>query len=485
MIQIRDLCFRYSQDRPFVLDHLNLDVREGEWLVITGDSGCGKSTLALGMSGFLAHMISGEISGSIIINEIDILKESSASISEDVFLVQQNPETQFCALTVREELAFGLENRRIAPVEIEKRIAKALSALNAEDLIDSQINELSGGQQQKVAIATALSLEPKVLILDEPSSNLDPTAMKTLFQTLTDLGNQKILTVIVIEHKPWIFKGLTIRQLVMKKGRLFEKEQPEIIAEMPISFKKNTRIVRNSPVIELHNFRISIQTKQILNIKDVVIFPGEIVSVMGPNGSGKTSLLLSLSGLIGFEAKNHAVFGKPITQKMDKSILKNKGIVFQNPDHQLFCDSVLDEIMFAPENYYKKDINNIWIGSLINKFDLSESLDIHPFHLSYGQKGRLNLASVLSFEPKLLLLDEIFIGQDMNHVLFILDTICQYVKESSATAIIVNHSSWPVFNYASRLIFLDNQEVMIDCPISDACTELVRVNKPEYLPVIQ
>ena len=483
MIQIRDLCFRYGQEKPYVLDHLNLDVGEGEWLVITGDSGCGKSTFALGLAGFLGHTIPGEISGSIIVNESDVLKESPASISEDVILVQQNPETQFCSLTVREELAFGLENRRIPPEKIEKRISKALSALNAEDLDNKQINELSGGQQQKVAIATALALEPKVLILDEPSSNLDPTAAKTLFQTLSELRKQEHLTVIVIEHKPWIFKGLATRQLVMKDGRLFEKEHLEKTAEIPITFEKNDRIEITSPIVELRDFKISFSTTQILKINELKIFPGEIVSVMGPNGSGKTSLLLSLCGLIGFEAKESKVFGKPVNQKKDKSVLKDQGIVFQNPDYQLFCDSVLEEITFAPKNFFGKDYDDIWVGGLIEKFDLGESLDSHPFHLSYGQKGRLNLVSVLSYGPKLLLLDEIFIGQDLNHVLFLLETIREYVKQRSATAIIVNHSAWPVFNYASRMIFLDNQKAIINCPIENACDELISANKLEYLPV--
>lgn len=485
MIQIRDLCFRYGQEKPYVLDHLNLEIMEGEWLVVTGDSGCGKTTLALGLAGFLVHTIPGEISGSIIVNAKDVLNESSASISEDIFLVQQNPENQFCALTVREEMAFGLENRKIPPEEIEKRISKALSALNAEDLYKKQINELSGGQQQKVAIATALALEPKVLILDEPSSNLDPTASDTLFQTLSKLRKQGHLTVIVIEHKPWILEGLATRHMVMKEGRLLKKELPGKTVGKTIVFQKNDGIETTSPVVELREFTISFSTTKILKINDLEIFPGEIISLMGPNGSGKTSLLLSLCGLIGFKAKKHKVFGKPISQKNDKSVLKNQGIVFQNADHQLFCDSVLEEITFAPKNFYGHDFDDNWVGSLINKFGLGESLDTHPFHLSYGQKGRLNLASVLSFEPGLLLLDEVFIGQDLDHVFFLLETISDYVKQRSATAIIVNHSAWPVFNYATRMIFLDNQEAIIDCPVETACEELAKANKFEYLPVNQ
>jgi len=482
MIKVEDLCFKYQHEKPLILDHLNLEVREGEWLVITGESGCGKSTFALGLAGFLVHTIPGEITGSIIVNEKDVLKESSASISEDVFLVQQNPETQFCTLTVKEELAFGLENRRFPPEEIEKSVSRALSALNAEDLIDKQINELSGGQQQKVAIATALALEPKILILDEPTSNLDPTATNTLFQTLSELRKQEQLTVIVIEHKSWIFKDLATRQLVMKNGCLFEEEQGKLISSS-INNKKSSLIDKTSPVVELNNYRISFSKTQVLKINELKIFPGEIISLMGPNGSGKTSLLLSLFGLIGFEAKVNQIFGKPITQKKDKFVYKNRGIVFQNPDHQLFCDSVDEEIYFAPKNLYGKDFDDIYIGGLIEKFELGKSLDSHPFQLSYGQKGRLNMASVLSFKPGLLLLDEIFIGQDLNHVLFLLETISEYVKHESASAILVNHSAWPVFNYASRMIFLDKQQVLIDCPVENACEELIRANKFEYLPV--
>ncbi len=485
MIQIRELCFRYRRDKPYILNHLNLDVMEGEWLVITGDSGCGKSTLAFGLAGFLIHSIPGEICGSIIVNGRDVLRESSASISEDVFLVQQNPETQFCTLTVKEELAFGLENRMIPPDEIEIRISKALSALNAEDLMTMQINELSGGQQQKVAIATALALEPKVLILDEPSSNLDPTATFTLSETLADLGKKERLTVIVIEHKPWIFKELATRQLAMQNGQLVEMDPSIKSKKRQFFIGKDAKINKTLPIIELREFRIRYLTKSILNIDNLVICPGEIISLMGPNGSGKTSLLLSLCGLIGVEAKEIEVLGKPVTPKLDIAILKNQGIVFQNPDHQLFCDSVQEEIIFAPWNFYGEVYDHQWVKKLIKKFGLEKSLETHPFHLSYGQKGRLNLASVLSFEPKLLLLDEIFIGQDPNHVLFLLDTISEYVKEHSATVILANHSAWPVFNYASRMMFLEKQQVTIDCPIEAASDELIRAGKFEYLPVNQ
>ena len=485
MIQIKDLSFRYRQDGPNILEHLNLDVEEGEWVVITGSSGCGKSTFALGLAGFLGKIIPGEVSGSILINGKDLLDENSLSISEEVFLVQQNPENQFCTLTVREELAFGLENRKIEPEEIETRISKALKALNAENLIDEQINTLSGGQMQKLAIATAIALKPKVLILDEPSSNLDPTATATLFQTLANLQNQESLTVIVIEHKPWIFKGLAARQLVMHDGRLSEKGKTSIASDFKVFPTANTKIDKSIPVIELNGFSISFAFKQMLKIPSLKIYAGEIISLMGPNGSGKTSLLLSICGLIDFEAEKLKVLGKGISKKEDRSVRINQGVVFQNPDHQLFCDSVKEEIFFAPRNFYEKLIDNKRIQKLIKDFDFDKSLDMHPFHLSYGQKGRLNLASVLSFEPQLLLLDEIFIGQDHGHVLFLLETIKTYVREHSATAIIVNHSAWPVFNYATRMIFLDEKKISIDCPITLACQELENASKTEYLPVFQ
>jgi energy-coupling factor transport system ATP-binding protein len=485
MIQIKDLCFKYHQDGPNILEHLNVDVDEGEWLVITGNSGCGKSTFALGLAGFLNHTIPGIISGSIVVNERNVLKENSALISEDVFLVQQNPETQFCALTVREELAFGLENRNTPPEIIKKRISLSLAALNAEDLMDRQINELSGGQKQKIAIATALTLEPKVLILDEPSSNLDPSAIKILFQTLSDLRRLERLTVIIIEHKPWVLEDLEYRHFVMREGRLFEEEKQKKEWGSIIEISKPSEVDNDFPVVELRDLTISYSTTKILHINELNIFRGEIISLMGPNGCGKTSLLLSLCGLIEFKVTEQKTFGKPITQKKNQSNLKNQGIVFQNPDHQLFCDSVFEEITYAPKNFYGKKYDGKWVESLISNFDLSESLDIHPFQLSYGQKGRLNLASVLSYKPRLLMLDEIFIGQDLKHVLFLLETIKDYVRQYSATAIIVNHSAWPVFSYSSRMIFLDNQEVIIDCPIQIACDELVRCNKQEYLPVKQ
>jgi energy-coupling factor transport system ATP-binding protein len=153
----------------------------------------------------------------------------------------------------------------------------------------------------------------------------------------------------------------------MKNGCLFEEEQGKLISSS-INNKKSSLIDKTSPVVELNNYRISFSKTQVLKINELKIFPGEIISLMGPNGSGKTSLLLSLFGLIGFEAKVNQIFGKPITQKKDKFVYKNRGIVFQNPDHQLFCDSVDEEIYFAPKNLYGKDFDDIYIGCLIEKF---------------------------------------------------------------------------------------------------------------------
>jgi energy-coupling factor transporter ATP-binding protein EcfA2 len=308
MIHIKDLRFKYNQQSRDVLDALSLDVEEGEWIVITGDSGCGKSTLALGLAGFLTQIIPGIISGEIMINKKDILKENSALISEDVFLVQQNPETQFCTLTVREELAFGLENKKTPPEIIQNRITRALTALDADDLINKQINELSGGQQQKVAIATALTLEPKVLILDEPSSNLDPTAIKSLFKTLSELRSQKRLTVIIIEHKPWVLEGLEYRHFVMRDGKLFEEEKKDKEWGWNFEINPQCEVSHSFPVLELNDFTINFFEKNILHINELRVDEGEIISLMGPNGSGKTSFLLALCGLLEFKEKQQYLF---------------------------------------------------------------------------------------------------------------------------------------------------------------------------------
>jgi energy-coupling factor transport system ATP-binding protein len=190
MIHVENFSFSYSSETEPILKGIDLQLKQGEWLVITGKSGCGKSTLAMALAGFLFNPPAGNYSGVIKAHGLFAAQSPLHEWSKYIYLVQQNPQNQFCTLNVQDEIAFGLENRLETPELIRERIEISLDAVQGKNLIDRNIFELSGGEQQKVAIAAAVALDPRVLILDEPSSNLDPESTDRLFQTLLKLKNR-------------------------------------------------------------------------------------------------------------------------------------------------------------------------------------------------------------------------------------------------------------------------------------------------------
>ena len=223
MIKVRDLSFRYPGMQKRVLDDVNMDIGRGDWVMIQGVSGCGKTTLALALSGFLFHMTQGDYQGSIEIDGKTIEDCSLSDVAGQIYLVQQNPENQFCTLTVRDEIAFGLENRNMAPEQIRKRVNKALEIVKGEKLLNSNLLELSGGEKQKITIATAIALKPDVIILDEPTSNLDPASSQEVFQALNQMKELDDITVIIIEHKLQQASKFATRIYQMDEGKVVEK----------------------------------------------------------------------------------------------------------------------------------------------------------------------------------------------------------------------------------------------------------------------
>jgi energy-coupling factor transport system ATP-binding protein len=470
MIELKDFSFSYQGSDTSVLDGINFFIQKSEWIFVSGKSGCGKSTLALALAGFLGNIIPGKTLGQIYLDGKEYKDMKTHEISEKVYLVQQNPENLFCTLTVKDELAFGLENRCFPHKEIEDRIWSSLSALKAENLIDRRLNELSGGQQQKIAIATALALRPELLILDEPTSNLDVESLQSLFQSLSSIRSQTNLSVMIIEHRKLEVDMLEARHLEMRSGRLYPAKEV-IFPTYGVKTRQNAKSRPKTPsevLIQLEDHKVDYETQKVLDINHLELHAGEIISLMGPNGSGKTTLLLSILGLVKSKSLKREISGSPLTKRLSRNQMAKLGFAFQNPDHQIFCDTVRDEIYYGPSNYSNNISNSSWIEGLISGFQFRDFQNRHPFLLSYGQKGRLNLASILAYQPRILLLDEIFIGQDYKNVLFILKTIRKYVNEQNAGAIIVNHLANPVMDYADRLVYLEEGRKIVDSNVENA-----------------
>ncbi|HNS50055.1 MAG TPA: ATP-binding cassette domain-containing protein [Anaerolineae bacterium] len=489
MISVEGLSFRFRGSEAYALRDLSLRVAPGEFLVVTGPSGCGKSTLALAIGGYLFRQFDGEAEGRVSAGGIDVRNSPIYDTAEIVGLVQQNPEAQFCTLTVRDEVAFGLENRCLARDEIRNRMGWALGIVGAEHLQDRALATLSGGERQKVAIAAMMAAKPQVLIFDEPTSNLDPTATAEVFGVIEHIRERAGITVVVIEHKVDYLRRFRPRLVEMEEGRIVRdgamppaggSGQAAEIGTTNGSGRVADVAAATAPLIRVEELDAGYQGIPVLRGLSLEVRPGELVSVMGDNGSGKTTFLHCLLGLRRPIRGRVEVAGRDTCQTPVSEMAREVGFVFQNPDHQLFADSVWKEATFAARNMGVLDAaTEERVGQLLARSGLGDRRDDHPYRLSYGQKRRLNLISVLSYAPRLILLDEVLIGQDPANAAFLLGLLKEHAAAGGAV-VMVNHAPDVTRRYASRLVFFDGGTIAVDAPVDQAFDRLRALGKDAY-----
>jgi len=472
-VEINHFTYSYPGTKKPVLKDLTLSIDRGAFVVITGRSGGGKSTLGKALAGFIFQDDEPAYSGSIVVNGLDMSQIPLFEASLHVAYVQQNPEDQFCTLTVDDEIAFGLENHCLPPTEIERRITDSLAVVQGLALRGRYLSTLSGGEKQKVAIASMLALSPDVLILDEPTSNLDPLATQNVFETLFNMREDQNLTVIIIEHK--------LSQLTRFHPDFFVLEDGELqpIADIPAfqaSFAKGKltlsetltdEVLDDDPFVEFSKAGVNINDHTILHEIDLRLVPGEFVALMGPNGSGKSTLLETIMGFHQLSSGSLNVFGNDRSSLRTYALVNKIGFIFQNPDHQLFTQSVWDEAALTLKNLdlLNADSTNR-ITRLLDYLGLSERINDHPQRLSYGEKRRLNLLAVILHQPHLLLIDEFLIGQDMANAHAWMQFLQDYAARGH-TVVLVNHHADLTSQYCDRTVFLHDGLIILDRPIDD------------------
>jgi energy-coupling factor transport system ATP-binding protein len=478
MLEARDISFSYDGKQK-VLDSLSFQLKPGEIVAITGPTGSGKTTLAKCLSGFIPRIIEGDFSGSLIIDNKDVSELSVPEIAQIIGLVQQDPESQICTLDVSDEVAFGPENFLVEPDEIQDLVLSSLTAVESRHLHNRSTYALSGGEKQRVAIASILAIQPRYIILDEPSSSLDPRGTSALRQLLLELKNHNI-GIICIEHRISTVLQLTNKVKHLSNGKLSDYH-PEAQEKTRIFSPKLSRFDSNFVLISAKNVCFSYAKTYVVKEVTVDVCKGEIVALMGDNGSGKTTLVNIMGGLL--EPNEGVIYVKGISLgNLDrKKIADTISLVFQNPNHQIFERTVWKEQILTQDILGIADEIAIEQSeSILRGINLWNSKDRNPFSLSHGQKRRLNVSSVTAHNPDILLFDEPFVGQDQSGRMFITEIIQNKVQAGGA-AVVITHDPSFALNYCTRILFMDKGSILLDGPPQTVLSRLEKMGQHEYV----
>jgi len=470
IIELHNLTFTYAEKNDPALKKINLSVKQGSFTLVTGLSGCGKSTLAYALCGFIPYGWPGVLEGDVLLNGFNTRDTSPEKIAGIAGLVQQDSDAQLCTFTVSQEVAFGLENLLIPADEIEIRISNVLDLLGIPHLAKREVAGLSGGEKQRVALASILAMQPRVLVLDEPTAHLDPEAIANLVSNLETLQKCYGYTVVVVEHRIEPFYKLADRMLVLKKGSIFADGSPSDVD--PVYKEMINQALTKS--MQLKNaMNINFSPEPLLDVEKLVVRraghivldgisfrlqPGEIMAIMGANGSGKTSLLLALLGYCRPE-KGKVIFRNCNLSAADiQNRVKDMGMVLQNPGHQILEQSVWRETMLAAEMLKPARDFTLAAEKLLLEFSLMPYRYHSPFLLSMGEKKRLCAVSALVYEPDLLLLDEPLAGQDAGHLDLLMQHLYRHCERGGSVLMVCHHPE-VVARYCHRLLFLDKGRV--------------------------
>jgi energy-coupling factor transport system ATP-binding protein len=371
---------------PRVLDDVSLEIADGEHVALLGPSGCGKSTLLRALAGLVPHFHGGTFSGSVVVGGIDTREARPTQLAGLVASVFQDPEDQVVMAQVANEVAFGLENIGVPPDEIWPRVDESLELVAAEPLANRLTGELSGGELQRVSLASALALRPRLLLLDEPTSQLDPDGAEAFF----DLIERLPCAVLVSEQRPARPLAHCDRVVFMDRGRIVLDAPREQALEWLAEHRPLYLPHAPDVVARVSGVRFAYGDRVVLENASLEVRRGEIVALVGPNGAGKTTLARIAAGLLEPSA------GEAVRQRA--------AYLVQDPGRHLITERVIDEVALGADADRGR--------TALAKLGLSAHVDRHPRDLSAGERERLSLAAVLATEPDFLVLDEPTRGVD-------------------------------------------------------------------------
>ncbi len=499
MISISDLTFTYPGAGRPAIQGINLEIPDQVFCLLMGPSGSGKSTLLRCLNGLVPHFSGGSLNGSIRVHGLDPVRLSPREMSRVVGFVFQDPETQFVVDRVEDEIAFSLENAAIPRSEMERRVEESLQLLRLAPLRSRRLETLSGGEIQRVAIAAALAIKPAVLVLDEPTSQLDPHSAEEVLQALVQLNQQLGLTIILAEHRlerilpyagqviylsdtaPGILTGsprqvlsqvdLVPPMVTMAKALGWDPlplsvEQARQQAtnsrqRLPrrnseVRTREKSRMAASPAFIQADGVEVNYGSQQALRGVNLDLYPGELTVMMGPNGAGKSTLLRAMVGLAHLQAGSIWVAGQNIAGRAVAEICQQVGYLPQDPNALLFSDTVLEELLVTLRNH-QMEISAMALHpeQLLERLGLADKAGCYPRDLSTGERQRVALGAILVTRPGALLLDEPTRGLDYAAKQTLLHLLRTWRDEGMAI-LLVTHDVELAAQAADRVILLEN-----------------------------
>ena len=521
MISFKNFSFKYNNVVDKTLKNIDLTINKGEKVLIVGPSGSGKSTLSHCINGLIPFSYNGEIEGELIIDNIKPYEESLSDVSKKVGTILQDQDSQFIGLSVGEDVAFNFENNAMPLKEMKVKVIDALELVNMVDFINHSPYELSGGQKQRVSLAGVLGSDAEVLLFDEPLANLDPASGKEIMQLINDIHEKTNKTIIIVEHRiedvleqPFdkviviikcevqgfgtpdeILKSDLLKNNGLREPLYLEAmklagcdiSKSENLKDLNNIDEKNKEVLKNWFNNETSNKDSIIKEEKILEVKNLAfshdgikntindvsfhLNKGEILAVLGNNGAGKSTLCRLITGIL--KPQKGSIFLN--NQCIDSWSIKQKGsaigYVMQNPNQMISQHMIKDEIALGLKcrNYSKEEIDK-------KVEEVLKICGLYPYRnwpvsaLSYGQKKRVTIASILAINPEVIILDEPTAGQDYKHY----TEFMEFIKELSAqgiSIILITHDMQLTLEYCHRAVVLSGGEKIADDKPSNILTD--------------
>lgn len=532
MIRFEKFGFRYEGSDEWALRDVDLELADGSVVLLTGPSGAGKSTLALALNGVVPQLFSGDTQGSVSVEGLLPLTTSVVQMAQHVAVVFQDPEVQLFTLTVEDEVAMSLEAARVPREEIQRRVTDAISECGLSGLELAAPARLSGGQKQRVAIAAALAREPSVLVFDDPTANLDPEGTQHVYETITRVAAHRGRTVVIVGRELDALADLVDRVVAVDGGRIVFDGAPRELLEradlvgqlgirpplptevahrlsaasggawhwgscLPVRVDELVRVIPetdgavklpapepmrkpgSAPVLRFEDVTFSYTKRGPAVLRGVSfdVHAGEFVVLTGRNGAGKSTLLGHISGLLRPQSGRVVIGGRDVAESTVAQIAQTVGFIFQNPNNQLFRDTVESEVAFGPKCMgWNADRAKDAVEGALARTGLTTMRERDPERLSMGYRQRVAVAAVLALGPQLLLLDEPTTGQDERGLAELMSLVHD-LNDSGVTVMMITHDMPVALAHARRMIVLASGQVAADGVPGDILSDDMTVER--------